>query len=41
LKAKGLGGFEIEDKLDFGRLENRQIGGLCTLENASYVGASL
>src|SRR5215470_14074916 len=40
-EAECLRGFEIDDELDFGRLQHRQIGGLCTLENPSYIIASL
>src|SRR5262245_26133685 len=40
-EAECLRGFEIDDELDFGRLQHRQIGGLCTLENPSNIIASL
>src|SRR5262249_52886118 len=38
---KGLGGAEIDHKLELGRLHHRQVGGFCAFENASGIDASL
>src|SRR5215831_1088436 len=35
--AKGLGGFEVEGQFDFRRLLNRQLCGLCTLQDFIHV----
>ena len=39
--AYGLGGLEVDDKLEFCRLHNRQIGELLTLENSADIDAHL
>jgi hypothetical protein len=40
-EAKGLHGPEIDDELELGRLLNRKIGRLCSLENLPDVDADL
>ena len=40
-EAERLGGLEVDDQLDFGRLLDRQIGGLLALENPAGVDAGL
>ena len=40
-EAKGLRGIQIDGELEFGRLDDRQVGGLFTPENASGVDADL
>src|ERR1700730_12552738 len=40
VQAERLGSLEIDDQLKFGRLQDRQVGGLLTLENPANVDAS-
>src|ERR1035437_3160954 len=40
-EANGLGGLEVDDQIEFCRLEHRQIGGLLALENAADVQSHL
>ena len=40
-EAERLGGLEIDDQLEFGRLLDRQIGGLGALEDLPGVNADL
>src|SRR5262249_2959061 len=39
-EAERLGGLEVQDQLDLGRLLHRQVGGLLALENPAGVDAS-
>ena len=41
VEAERLGGLEVDDQLEFGRLLDRQVGRLLALENAAGVDASL
>ena len=41
VEAERLGGLEVDDQLELGRLHDRQIGGLLALENAAGVDAGL
>jgi hypothetical protein len=41
VQAERLGSLEIDDQLKFGRLQDRQVGGLLTLENPANVDAKL
>ena len=41
LEAEGAGSRKIDDKLKFGRLHHRQVGGLHTLEDAIDVGGRI
>ena len=37
VEAERLGGLEVDDQLELGRLHDRQVGGLRALENAADV----
>jgi hypothetical protein len=39
--AQRLGGLQVDDEFEFGRLKHRQVGGLGALENACRIYASL
>ena len=41
VEAERLGGLEVDDQLDLGRLLDRQVGGLLALENPAGVDAGL
>ena len=41
LDAERSGGLQVEDELEFGRLQNRQISGLRSFENLTSVDADL
>src|SRR5215831_13915629 len=41
LQAERLRGLEIDDQLEFGRLQDRKVGGLLALENPPGVNASM
>src|SRR5271165_345702 len=41
VEAQCLGSFEVDDKLEFGRLLDRQVTGLFTLEDAIDIGCCL
>ena len=40
-EAERLGGREVDDELEFGRLQHWQVGGLRALENAAGIDADL
>jgi hypothetical protein len=40
-EAEGLGGFEVDDKIEFGWLHHRQIDWFLAFENAPRIDASL
>ena len=41
VEAERLGGLEIDDELELGRLHHRQVGRLLALENAADIDAGL
>ena len=41
VEAERPGGLEVDDQLEFGRLHNRKVGGLCALEDATGIDADL
>ena len=41
VEAKRLGGLEVDDELEFGRLHHRQVGRLGALEDAAGIDADL
>jgi hypothetical protein len=41
LQADRLGGLEIDDQIEFGWLQYRQVGGLLALEDAANINAGL
>src|ERR1700682_3047264 len=40
-ETERLGGLEVDDQLDLGRLQHRQVGWLVALENAAGIGANV
>jgi len=40
-EAERFGSREVDDELEFGRLQHRQVGGLCALEDATAIDADL
>src|SRR5262249_47552948 len=40
-EAEGLGGFEVDDELEFRRLLDGKVGGLCALEDLVHVDGSM
>ena len=40
-EAKRLGGLQVDDELDFGRLQDRHVGGLRAFEDLTDVDADL
>ena len=41
LEAERLGGLQVDDELELGRLHDRQVGGLLTLEDPAGIDADL